>query len=266
MAQPEQSNGAGAVAKAEPAIALQRVKQAYEQVADRIRELIVTGQIEPEDRLPNEATLAAQFGVSRATVREALRVLSTQSLIRTAKGSHGGSFATLPTATNISDSLGANVSLLSKSADVTLEEFLEFREFLEVPAARLAAAQRDEITLGRVRGAITGQPQMLDSEEHFIYNRDFHSAVIQATNNTMLMIALKPVFMVLRTHLRRAKLGPDFHSCVNRDHRAILAALEAGDGDAAAGEMRDHLSYLRPHYEDAWRYRRRDAVSSPLHY
>jgi GntR family transcriptional repressor for pyruvate dehydrogenase complex len=241
-------------------IPLRRVKKAYEQVADQIRDLITAGQIGPEERLPNEAELAARFGVSRATVREALRVLGTQNLIRTAKGSHGGSFVTIPSVANIYESLGTNIGLLSQSADVTLEEFLELRELLEVPAARLAAVRGDEAALERVRATIPGQPKPVGSEREFAYDQDFHAAVIQATDNTLLTIAAKPIFSALRTHLRRTKLGDDFHACVNRDHGAILAALQAGDGEAASGEMREHLAYLRPRYVLAWRYgRRKDA-------
>src|SRR5919206_988469 len=82
--------------------AVQRVRKAYEQVADQLRELITSGELAPGQRLPSEAALAVQFGVSRATIREALRVLLTQNLIRTTKGAHGGSFVNLPTVDHIS--------------------------------------------------------------------------------------------------------------------------------------------------------------------
>lgn len=114
-----------------PSVPSRRFKKAYEQVVDQIRDLIVTGQIAPDDRLPNEAMLAAEFGVSRATIREALRVLSTQHLIRTAKGSQRGSFVTIPSVELNTQFLEANIGLLSHS-DVTLEEFLEVRELLEI--------------------------------------------------------------------------------------------------------------------------------------
>jgi DNA-binding FadR family transcriptional regulator len=238
-------------------VPLIRIKKAYEQVADQIRALIITGQMSPDERLPNESTLATQFGVSRATIREALRVLSAQNLIRTAKGSQGGSFVTIPSIERISESLEANLGLLSHS-DVTLEEFLEVRELLEVPAARLAAVRRSELTIERLRAAVPQDPLMLATQEQFRHNRDFHSLLVSAADNTLLMIAAGPIFTVLQTHLRRSTLGEDFHTCVNRDHRAILAAIESGDPEAAAEQTHEHLAYLRPMYERAWRYRRRD--------
>ena len=82
-----------------------RVRKSYEQVADQLRELIVSGSIPQGGRLPTETVLARDFGVSRATVRESLRLLAAQGLIRTAKGQTGGSYVTLPTVDHISESL-----------------------------------------------------------------------------------------------------------------------------------------------------------------
>jgi len=67
-------------------VAVRRVLKAYEQIAEQLRDLILGGRLSPGERLPTEAMLAKQFGVSRATVRESLRVLTAQNLIRTAKG------------------------------------------------------------------------------------------------------------------------------------------------------------------------------------
>ena len=121
--------------------------KAYEQVADRLRQLIVSEELARGERLPNELQLADEFGVSRATVREALRLLAAQSLIRTAKGVGGGSYVTAPSAENVSESLRSGLGLMTSSADVTLEELLEVRALLEVPAAgspRCVAATRLE--------------------------------------------------------------------------------------------------------------------------
>jgi DNA-binding FadR family transcriptional regulator len=235
-------------------VPVRRVRKAYEQVADQLRELITSGEIAPAQRLPNEAALAAQFGVSRPTIREALRELSAMSLIRTTKGANGGSFITVPTVDHISEFLSANISLLSQSEHVSLDEFLEARELLEVPAARLAARRRSEDDLEKLRAAIPGHPLDLGTEEQFIYNKDFHSALVLASGNTLLSISAQPVFSVLQTNLKRSTLGRQFHRRVNEDHRALLAAVEAGDEPAAAEQMHEHLDFLRTMYEKVWRY------------
>ena len=238
-------------------VAVRRVRKAYEQVADQLRELVVTGRVQPGQKLPNEATLARDFGVSRATIREALRVLSTQNLVRTVKGTAGGSFVTLPTVDHIAEFLGANIALLSQTEHVSLDEFLELRELLEVPAARLAARRRGSAELDALLAAIPDEPLALGADEQFAQNKDFHSALVVASGNALLAIAAQPIFSVLQTNLQRSTLGTTFHRRVNEDHRAIAAAIGAGDEAAAGEQMRAHLAFLRPMYERAWRYAKR---------
>ena len=228
------------------------VKQ-YELVAERLRQRVVHGELQPGERLPNEAVLATDYGVSRATVREALRVLATQSLIRTSKGAGGGSYVTLPSVNGVSEYVQSSISLLADADDVTLEELLEARELLEVPAARLAAERRTEEELERLRDAIPDEPLRLGTQRQFVYNQDFHLAVIDGCRNALLAIAAQPVFAVLQRNLARSRLGARFHRTINEHHRAIAAAIEAGDADAAGEKMYDHLEYLRPYYERAWR-------------
>ncbi len=230
-----------------------RVRKAYEQVYDQLRELIIRGELPRGERLPGEIVLAREFGVSRGTVREALRALEAHNLIRTAKGASGGSFVTLPTVDHVSEFLEANISLLSEANDVTLEEFLETRRLLEVYAARQCAVRRSEADLERLRGTILDDPDELAVEQRYIYNQEFHTAVLDAAGNTLLRIAAQPIFSILQTNLSRETLSPRFPGRVNDDHRAILEAIEAGDGDAAAEEMRKHLVYLSRTYKSMWR-------------
>jgi GntR family transcriptional repressor for pyruvate dehydrogenase complex len=236
------------------AMPVRRVRKAYEQVNDQLRELIVSGELAPGERLPNEAVLAREFGVSRATVREALRILTAQNLIRTTKGAGGGSYVTLPTVDHISEFLRGNLNLLSESEHVTLEEFLELRELIEVPAARLAASRASGGDIERLHESIPEQPLRMTTQEQFAYNKGFHTVIVEACGNTLLYIAAQPVFTVLQTHLARSSLGRNFHRSVNEHHRGILEAIEAGDANGAARRMHAHLEYLRPAYERAWRH------------
>jgi GntR family transcriptional repressor for pyruvate dehydrogenase complex len=223
-------------------------------VAERLRARVVGGELRPGARLPNETVLAHDFGVSRATVREALRVLAAQNLIRTAKGAGGGSYVILPSVSGVSDFLQSSITVLSDADDVTLEDLLEARELLEVPAARLAATRRSESDLERLRATVPDEPLGLGALEQFTYNREFHSVVIEGCRNTLLLMAAQPVFAVLQRNLARSRLGQRFHHAINEHHRAIAGAIEAGDADAAGGEMHLHLEYLRPFYEQAWRH------------
>jgi DNA-binding FadR family transcriptional regulator len=160
---------------------------------------------------------------------------------------------TVPSADHLADSLRSGLGRLARAEHVTLEELLEARELLEVPAARLAARRRAEEDVERLRESIPADPLRLDAEEQFVYNRDFHSIVIEACGNTMLAVAAQPIFEVLQTHFTRSRLGRAFHGAINEHHRAVADAIGMGDETAAGEQMREHLQFLRPHYEQAWR-------------
>jgi DNA-binding FadR family transcriptional regulator len=242
------------VERASDAMSVRRVRKAYEQVADQLRDLIVSGRLARGERLPNETVLAREFGVSRATVREALRLLTAQSLIRTAKGAGGGTYVTMPTVDHVSEFLNSALNLLAAAEHVTLDELLEAREALEVPAARMAALRRTDDAVEDLKAAIPPDPGQLGPNEQFEYNADFHTSIIAAAGNGFLMMAAQPLFSILQTQLARSSLGARFHQGINDQHRAIVAAIDAGDGRTAEREMRTHLEWLRPHYERTWRY------------
>jgi DNA-binding FadR family transcriptional regulator len=186
-------------------------------------------------------------------VREALRSLAAHDLIRTAKGAGGGSYVTLPSADGVAGFLHSSIALMADADDVTLEELLEARELLEVPAARLAAGRRSEEELDRLRASIPDEPLRLGPDQQFVYNQDFHHVVLDGCGNTLLSIAAQPIFGVLQRNLARSKLGARFHRAINDQHRSIAAAIADGDAEAAGGEMHEHLEFLRPYYEQAWR-------------
>jgi DNA-binding FadR family transcriptional regulator len=231
---------------------LQRVRKAYEQVYDQLRELIMRGELQRGQRLPGEAALAGEFGVSRGTVREALRLLAAQNLIRTVKGAGGGSFVTLPTAGHVSEVLQANIRLLSESREVSAEDMLEARELLETFAARMAASRRGEADLERLRACIIDDPLDLGTERQHAQNTGFHTALLEASGNTLLAIAAQPVFGILQTNMRRREIERGTLARVNEDHRRILAAVEKGDANAAEQQMREHLAMLRETYVRLW--------------
>lgn len=232
---------------------VRRVRRAYEQVADQLRSLIVAGELARGERLPNENVLARDFGVSRATVREALRVLAAQNLITTAKGAGGGSYVTRPTVDHISEFLRSSIDLMTESRDLSLEELLEARDLLEVPAARLAAERRRDHDIEALDAAIDDEVLQLPPTEQFAVNKDFHSTLLAACGNKLVVIAAQPLFTVLQTHLVRSGLGRSFHAGIHEQHRAITAAIAGGRPDEAEGEMRQHLDFLRPYYDRAWK-------------
>lgn len=227
-------------------IVVKRVLPAYQQVADQLRNLILSGELRPGTRLPAEAELTLLFGVSRGTVREALRVLSAQQLVEI--DAPGGPRVAEPEPNAISDFLVTSIGLLSGADGVSVDELLEARELLEVPAARLAAERRTHDDIVALRSCLATSGKDLERGHLFEGNREFHVGLLAAAHNRLIHVMTRPIFTVLTSRFVRAAAPADFWLQVNDDHLRIADAVERGDGDLASNEMFDHLERLRSTY------------------
>ncbi len=227
-----------------------RVRPAYQQVADQLLDLILSGQLAAGDRLPPEAELAASFGVSRSTVREALRSLASRDLVETTRGTTGGTFVRRVEVGQVREYLEMSIGLMWGSDAITVSEMLEAREVLEVPAARKAAERREDEHVTELWDAIERETRSRGRNVKFREHRNFHGVIVQAAGNGLLELMTDPVFRVLQTKFLDPEVPPDFWALVDDDHRTITEAIRDRDGDAAAAAMRDHLGRLRDVYRD----------------
>jgi GntR family transcriptional repressor for pyruvate dehydrogenase complex len=221
------------------ALSVKRIRPAYEQVAEQLRELILKGTLSPGDQLPVEAELSAVFGVSRSTVREALRMLSSQSLIYTARGVTGGTFVAETSPDAISDFLETSIGLLSGSHEITADE---------VPAARLAALRRTDEHLEAMRQAIAEEKAETDRGLRFEHHQRFHNALLDAAGNRLLDLMTVPIFRVIRSRFLEGQPARQFWTQVDDDHTEILNCITAGDAEKAALRMHAHLARIRSIY------------------
>jgi GntR family transcriptional repressor for pyruvate dehydrogenase complex len=230
------------------ALAVNRIQPAYAQVASQLRDLIVTGQIRTGDQLPNEAELGSIFGVSRSTVREALRSLAAQSLVFTSRGVTGGTFVAKLDAETVSEYLRTSLGLMSGSAGVSVSELLETRAALEVPAARFAAIRRTDEILEELRENASIR-SVDDESARYVKNSRFHELILDASSNRLLGLVASPLFDVLKSRFRREEVEKSYWSHVDKDHNEILRYIEAQDPDGAEAAMRSHLTRLEATYE-----------------
>lgn len=230
-------------------------RPAYEELASVLRAQILSGELKPGDRLPVEPDLSARHGVSRSTVREALRVLSSQHLITTTRGVVGGSFVAHPQPDQISSYLETGLSLMTLFEGISVDHLLEVRSMLEVPAAGLAARRRDRGHLDELRATLF-DPRSVSTEDLFPRNRSFHDVLLRMADNPLLGVVTQPVFRVLNERFLREAAPKRFWSQVDSDHRKIFAAVDAGDEAAARSAMHDHLGRLRTTYKRIDRGRR----------
>lgn len=227
--------------------------KAYAHVADTLRGLVVSGALRHGDRLPTESTLAAEFGVSRATAREALRILAAEGLVVATKGAQGGTYVTRPSLDFAARLLKTNVALLADLDDITLDVLLEARRLIEVPAARLAARRRTDGNLVSLESSIPDDAGLRTAEARFASNAGFHTSLMAASGNPLLEVSALPIFAVLQTSLSRSRLGNGFDRRIDTEHREITDAIARGDEDGAEQAMAAHLDYLQPHYRRVWR-------------
>ncbi len=253
---------AGVASLASGKLAVERIRPAYEQVAEQVRSLIISGALAPGDRLPVEGEMSSIFGVSRSTVREALRVLGSQGLTYAVRGAVGGTFVALTDPQTVSGYLETSIGLLSGNDGITAAELLEARAVLEIPAARLAAARRSEEYLEQLRAIAAREKSETERGVRFEYGQHFHGVILEAADNRLLSVLTSPLFTVIRTRFLGAWQSPAFRRQVDRDHDEILGYIADSDGEGAAQAMQEHLARLREGYESADALRR--AGSAPM--
>jgi DNA-binding FadR family transcriptional regulator len=217
---------------------------AYQVLADELRAQITSGRLRPGERLPTEPELCARSGVSRSTVREALRVLSSQHLIVTTRGVTGGSFVAQPSPEKMAESLSAGVRLLLATDGAGGDELMEIREMLEIPAAGLAAQRRTEADLQRMRSTLF-DPVHDDLPTRCAAHRAFHAALAAASGNPLYELITSPLYAIGD----EARLGgcvPDsMWRHLDEEHREILRCVAAGDVAGAQRATTWHLARLR---------------------
>lgn len=225
---------------------------AYQQIADALRERILTGQLSPGERLPKEEELARGFGVSRSTVREALRALATQRLVVTTRGVTGGTAVADQIPPDVSHSLIEWLEWSAIADQISVSELLQAREMLEVPASGLAAANRTPDQLERLAATLETE---ISPSRPFESTRRFHLLVVETSGNRLLEPLTRPLFVVLQDRFLRDLAPASFWMRVDEEHRLIYDAIAAGDRLAAEYEMREHLQHLRRMYEQIDRHR-----------
>jgi len=228
---------------------VERVRPAYRQVADELRSQIVAGMLAAGEKLPTEPALGRMFGVSRGTVREALRVLASQHLIVTTRGVQGGSFVAAVDPARVIEDVGGALGVLIMTPQLSVGNMLEARLLLEPAAAGLAAQRADFEATEAVQVAARA-PRDPRDPSGFAPHIDFHTTVLMATGNLMLALMLQPISDVLRTRLRRTR-AEDRSSWAKVDacHIAIAETIAEGDAKRAEYLMRAHLLELDVLYE-----------------
>jgi len=218
---------------------------ASDEATRLIRQLIASRSLGPGDRIGTEAELALEFGVTRAAVREAVRLLSQANLVRAARGPGGGVFVKHTADRGLAETVSGAIAAMLDARMTSVTELIEVRMLLEVPLAGLAAARADQATIVRLRRAVDdASKQSQDESVQRETDQRFHWTIAEAAGNRVACSLIAWSHLVLQPALKELIASAIVEAVAREQHGAIVAAIEAGKPAVAERAMTDHLRYL----------------------
>ena len=216
------------------------VTRSYEQVVEQFAEGIRRGTLVPGQRLPTERELGETFGVSRAVVREALKVLASMGLVESRQGS--GTFVRANPVPSITRAL----TLSATPEEESLLALFEVREPLEAMAARLAAERRSSEQVERIVAGAEATRRAAETDDGLLFSEGdqaLHGTIFEAAANPYLTSVASAVRELLARALHLVVSLTGTMAAAAEHHLGIAAAIERGDAEAAAELMAAHIRY-----------------------
>ena len=211
-----------------------------QRVVGRIVELIRTGNLRPGDRLPPERELVEIFSISRPSLREAMRALSTLGIVESRHG--GGTFVTALDART----LLAPLDFFLQLSQVNLEDTFESRRIIEIEIVRKAAAQATRADIADLNDMIAAHAKIQKDPVGFrILDSRFHEKLSAIAGNAVLQRVAYGLYNMDLHIRRRATAEPGLIAESTEDHADIAAAIAARDPERAAAAMAQHLSHIK---------------------
>lgn len=219
-----------------------RVPKAGELVAAQLRRQIVTGELKAGDPLPSETTLMERYGVSRPTMREAFRILESESIIVVLRGAHGGARVLAP-----NESVAArHMGLLLQYKGVPLADVYKARTEIEVAALRAWSGNAKD--LDALSALVAEAADNVDDAPQFAKgDTRIHQAIVDLSGTQTLSVLAGMILNIMDAHntLFMSVHGDDHERAADelalRAYRRLLKLLTAGDIDGAVAHWRRHL-------------------------
>lgn len=217
----------------------------YEQIVDQIEQQILAGTLNTGDRLPPERQLAAQFGVSRTAVREAVKALRQRGLIEVYPGR--GTFVTNDTRQALQDSFGLAMRLSQQDGFIHL---IELREMIEPTIAAKAAERATDEQIAEMAYWVTHMDGVLMRPKAFISaDLAFHNALAKASQNPLLPTLLNSIVDLIQEQRMHVFKEDGGQRRSQDEHKLILQAIKFRNPTAAFDAMQHHLRQVRGDFE-----------------
>ncbi len=218
--------------------------RAYETVLRQVEADLAAGRLKLGDRLPGERALAEQFGMSRPSVREAVRFLEVMGVVRTAVGSGPDAGAVI--VADPSSPLAAALRLHLATSHFPIADIVQARVLLESWAVRTAASRGEAAGIAAAERLLDDMDDPgLGPERFHRLDAEFHVTLARLAGNALVTTIMTALREAIHGYVMAAVPGlddwPATATGLRREHRAVLAAVRAGDADRAAGLVVAHI-------------------------
>jgi DNA-binding FadR family transcriptional regulator len=228
-----------------------KVDKKSDLIARELRNRIIRGELAEGDSLPSEAELIEQFGISRPTLREALRILEADSIITIRRGSRGGPVIHMPGP----EIAARHFGLVLQAQDTALSDVFRARQLIEPPAVRIVVEQAHKKAPKVLREIVELEWQTVeqgDIVQLSEYATRFHEALVSLTGNQTLLLIMQMLNEVYRKHMSAEYMATspmvDSTKAARlsiKAHEQLIDLIMAGDPDAATDYWREHLARVR---------------------
>ena len=213
----------------------------YEQVIEQIEGMITNGVLKKGDRLPSERELVEQLGVSRASIREALRSLEIIGLIESKQGE--GNFIR----ENLDNTLFEPLSIMFMLNDCKVEEIFELRKVIEIETAALAARKITDEEINELQMLVDNMKTSEDEDERVKDDAKFHYTIAKASRNFLILSILNTVSSLMDSFIKDARkniINNQLKDSIDNEHEEILNALKSHNPNKASESMRKHMDLI----------------------
>jgi DNA-binding FadR family transcriptional regulator len=225
-----------------------RLREKPQQIADELRTMIVTGKLTEGESIGREPELVERFGVSRPSLREALRILEAEGLITVVRGVYGGVVVHEPD----QRMTARTASLVLRARNVSLADVFEARALLEPLAAKAIASRRSRrAAAAELRALIDDEDDAIEDPERFgVANAAFHERLMALGGNQTLAIVTEMLDEIVVRAVAAVSRAEDANGSLStrrrglRSQRRLLELIEAGDASGAEAHWGAHMAVV----------------------
>jgi len=222
-----------------------QARRISDEIGEQIRQKLLTEQLKPGDKLPAERELALQLGVSRSTMREAIRSLEMAGLLTMQKGARGGAFI----GHGDPAAIVSGLRILFHLRGITIEQLTEARIWIGEIVTRVACERATEEDLDLLEQNIEAAEEAYqrgDLAEKLAVQMEFHNILARATHNPVLSLVMESLVEIMRTFAEA--IGPEQNDIAIVARRRFMPLLRKRNAKGAIAEMTNHLETLRDRY------------------